>query len=103
MIPIAMKMIPAMIIEAARKKVTERKLFPSCELVPLKNEPLGVCADADATPNTIINKIATTPCRAFRPKPVKISLRPARAMREFSSSGTFNNSTKLLMAYFSFN
>ena len=33
-IPTAMKMMPAMIIAAARKKVTERKLLPSCELLP---------------------------------------------------------------------
>ena len=54
MMPTAMKMIPATIIAAARKKVTERRLLPSCELFPLKNEPDGVCADAVAAPNMII-------------------------------------------------
>jgi hypothetical protein len=99
----ATKIIPAIIIAAARKKVTERKLFPSCELLPLKNEPLGVCADADTTPNTNISAMATAPCRAFMPRASMMSLRPARATRDCSSPGIFSSSTKLFIAYLSLN
>ena len=74
MIPTATKMIPAMIIAAARKKVTERRLFPSCALLPLKNEPEGVCADADATPNTSISAMAMMPGSAFNVRPRAMSL-----------------------------
>ena len=101
MIPTAIKMIPAIIIAAARKKVTERKLFPSCELLPLKKEPVGVCADTDATPNRSISAIATALWSAFMLMPIVISLRPNRTTREFSNPGTLNSSTKLFIAYFS--
>ena len=54
MIPTATKMIPAMIIAAARKKVTDRKLLPSWPLLPLKKDPDGACAETDTTPSAIM-------------------------------------------------
>src|SRR2546421_6023288 len=102
MIPTAMKMIPAMIIAAARKKVTERRLFPSCELLPLKNDPVGVCADADATPRTIINIVAIRPFKALRPNAIAISLRPRRAALEFPRPGRVISSLKVFISWFSF-
>src|SRR5207302_393927 len=95
--PTAIKMIPAMIIAAARKNVTERRLLPSCELLPLKNEPVGVCADAVTTPSSSIKAAAIGPFKAFIPNASVTSLRPIWAARESSRPGTFVISIKLFI------
>src|SRR5262245_59863033 len=74
MMPTAMKMMPAIIIAAARKNVTDRKLLPSCELLPLKNDPVGHCADALATPKSIMNIIAPKPLSVLSASAVVINL-----------------------------
>src|SRR5207249_1832720 len=86
-----------MIIAAARKNVTERRLLPSCELLPLKNEPVGVWADAETTPSKSIRAIAIGPFKAFNPNASATSLRPICAAREFSSPGTFVSAIKLFI------
>src|SRR6266542_5440735 len=92
-----MKIIPSMIIAAAKKKVTERRLLPSCELLPLKNEPDGVCADTEATPSKSSKAVARGPFKAFNPNASATSLRPICAAREFSSPGTFITAIKLFI------
>ena len=81
-IPIAIKMMPAMIIAAARKKVTDRRLLPSCELLPLKNDPVGVCAETEATPTSSINAAAIGPFSVLTVKATVINLRPMRTARD---------------------
>src|ERR1051326_7973431 len=102
-IPTAMKMIPAMIMAAAKKKVTERRLLPSCELLPLKNEPVGVCADAETTPSKSSKQAAIGPFKAFNPNASATSLRPICAAREFSSPATFVTAIKLFIFHSSVN
>src|SRR6266542_5381876 len=92
-----MKMIPAMIIAAAKKKVTERRLLPSCELLPLKNEPVGVCADAETTPSKSSNAAAIGPFKAFNPNASATSLRPICAAHDFSNPGTLVTAIKLFI------
>src|SRR5215813_4804217 len=82
--PTAMKIIPAMIIAAARKKVTDRRLLPSCELLPLKNDPVGVCAETETTPNSTIRIVASGPLAALMAIDQVINLWPQRTAREFS-------------------
>src|SRR5437867_1813195 len=103
MIPTAMNMIPAMIIAAAKKKVTERRLLPSCELLPLKNEPVGVCADAETTPSKSSRTAAIGPFKAFNPNASPTSLRPICAAFEFSNPGTVVTAIKLFIFHSSMN
>jgi len=67
----AMKMMPAMIIAAARKKVTERKLLPSCELLPSKNDPDGVCAVTETTTLRIIRNTGRAVLSELRYMPLQ--------------------------------
>src|SRR5258708_4071008 len=98
-----MKIIPAIIIAAAKKKGTERRLLPSCGLLQLKNEPVGVCADAETTPSKSSNAAAIGPFKAFNPNASATSLRPICAAREFSNPGTLVTAIKLFIFHSSMN
>jgi len=49
MMPTAMKIIPAM--SSQRQKKLLNVAVAVCELLPLKNDPVGVCAEADDYPS----------------------------------------------------
>lgn len=94
-------MMPAMIIAAARKKVIDRKLLPSCELLPLKNDPEGVCAETDATPKSISKTAATGPFKLLRVIDNASKRRPIRTALDCSNAGKSFHSIEVFICPYS--